>query len=115
MRIEIPGSAMRQMTGRCSYHQCALDLVPYADDGLDTPLDAWQCPGLPADPDIAAVMRRLGELAEADPGPWERRAEETRAEVGRLNAAHAAVAARCRDSWTVSYPALCGDAGSRLD
>lgn len=102
--IEIPAAAVRQMTGRCSYHQCGLELVPHADFGLDTPLDAWQCPGYGTDPDIADLTRRRKELDKADPGPWERRTEETRAEIGRLNTQQMAVSERCRDSWTVTAP-----------
>jgi hypothetical protein len=101
MRIEIPAAAVRHMTGRCVYHQCDLDLVPYADEGLDTPLDAWYCPGFKDDPDLKALNQRHRELGAADPGPWDRRREETREAVKRIWAGEAAIGKRCRDSWVI--------------
>jgi hypothetical protein len=101
MLIEIPADAACRMTGRCGFHGCELKLIPYADDGLDTALDAWECPALPADPDLAAIREREKEACRPWPVPWDRQPEEVRAERMRLHGEAHTAYERCRRSWVI--------------
>ena len=101
---EITAARMRQAAGRCGLHGCGLRLVPYADDGLDTPLDAWECPGARDDPRNLAALRERRDLDSRYPVQWDLKPGEVRTRLGELNAVHGRVAQECEESWLFTVP-----------
>lgn len=85
MAIEITAAQARQMTGRCGYHGSDLQLVPYADDGLDDILDGWYCPSLQHDPESKRISES-GETLEEKRAFWRVLWE------------------RCEGSWVLTVP-----------
>jgi hypothetical protein len=99
--LQITVAQLRGIEGRCAYHSADLELVPHADEGLDDPAEAWDCPGMQDDPDVIAWSKVSHQPWYAEGTPEEaarvRRIEEW-GEAGRL------LRKRCEDSWTFTIP-----------
>lgn len=104
MMIEITAAQARQMIGRCTRHAAPLELVPYADEGLDTILSAWRCTGWPGDADMKRLEEENARISHAHPVMWEMKPPEARKRITEISAEMQALIARCQDSWVLIVP-----------
>lgn len=108
--IQVPFTEARLITGRCTLHGCDLKLVEYADEGLDTILDAWHCPGLYTDPDLLALQAEGRELSRRHPlgmDQWPQAAVDQRK---RYWLRGTELRVRCERSWVLIIPVTEGGA-----
>ena len=109
---EIPAARARLITGRCGRHACELRLVAYADEGLETILDGWECPGWPADPEVRRLDDEHKQLNEAHPGQWELKPEHVRRRIFEMAGQFRQLHEQCWESWVLIVPdAVLGTGG----
>jgi Family of unknown function (DUF6221) len=102
---EVPAALARQITGRCGQHDCALDLVPYADEGLGDLMEAWCCPGIHKDPDVLALQEKEAALSRRHPLAMDQWPQSAVDERKRHWARGRELRERCENSWVLIIPA----------
>jgi len=102
--IQVPFTEAKLITGRCTLHDCDLKLVSYADDGLDTIMDAWHCPGLYKDPDLLALNAEERALSKKHPLAMDFWPQDAVDERQRHWARGKELRDRCVNSWVLVIP-----------
>lgn len=102
--IAVSAANMKRVTGNCVCHHSPLTLVPHADFGLETPLDAWECLAYDKDPEILAIQAEHKKIWDQHPVSWDLKTQEERDQMNRLHEQSKAVREKCEASWIFTVP-----------